>query len=446
MLSTDPLDAHIPTDHRINSSRNSVDVRGSSRSFFQALNTIAHSDRHLQSSSDEILRARPPPRRHHSYNLTTDVNTDIVACKSILQRLMSDDTIGEEVEPVSRLAVTESPTTKGSVSKLESSFTSRSCASDEKAERSDLKNVSSIRSNGLKKGASFHGESEHKKKVSVRFQFTTPDTDSIPHNNAQVAPAPKPDQFRRPIYKRPVEKPLIEDLNTNETESFSEDTVDEVEPGSTMQVTAYLWTLRGIQGSYSGQVNTWIQPHGFGSLVMVDGTTVTCKWCNGMPINKIPASDWRRHSDGGANSQEEERKNSIRQNSKLNASAPANDSGATYKRTASEPTRQTRKHHYNLGDAPHSMKHMVIPTSSKRAFQNASMLNVHDFAFVLRSNGEWCYAIVAKKTIPSGKKHNRKSDQILEDAHLLFVTDTKGSTKLIKMKHWGNMVRLTNDL
>merc|ERR1712226_162259 len=155
----------------------------------------------------------------------------------------------------------------------------------------------------------------------------------------------------------------------------------------------------------------------------------------------MPASDIRRHSDGGVDSQKERRKSSIRRNNTLNASAPTHDSGATYKKSVSEPTKLTRKHRYQLGDAPHSSKHMVIPTSTKSAFQNASILNVHDFAFVLRSNGEWCYAIVAKKNIPSETKQNRKSDQILEDAHLLFVTDTKGSTKCIKMKHWGNMIR-----
>lgn len=439
MLSTDPLDVHIPTADRNDSSRNSGDVRRSSRSFFQALNSIDLSDRHHQPSSDEIRRAtaRPTPRRYHSYSHINDVNPDAIACKSIFQRLMSDGAIDEEGEPVSRLALTESSTTKGSVPKLKSSFTSRSCASDEKTGRSDLKKDSSFRSNGKKKG-------------SVSFQFTTPDTGSIPHNNARVAPspAPKPDKFRRPIYKRPVEEPPIEieDLDTNETEFLSKDTVDEVGPGSTMQVTDYLWTLWRVKGSYSGQVNTWIQPHGFGSLVMVDGTTVTCKWSNGVPINKMPASDIRRHSDGGVDSQKESRKSSISRNNTLNASAPTNDSGATYKKSVSEPTKLTRKHRYQLGDAPHSSKHMVIPTSTKSAFQNASILNVHDFAFVLRSNGEWCYAIVAKKNIPSETKQNRKSDQILDDAHLLFVTDTKGSTKCIKMKHWGNMTRLTNGL
>jgi hypothetical protein len=81
----------------------------------------------------------------------------------------------------------------------------------------------------------------------------------------------------------------------------------------------------------------------------------------------------------------------------------------------------------------------------KHAVENANSLKTHDFAFGLRSNGDWCYAIVAKKNAPS-ESRGQGGEVVTnyEDATIIFVTDTRGSTKCIKMKHWGKMVRLVN--
>ena len=45
---------------------------------------------------------------------------------------------------------------------------------------------------------------------------------------------------------------------------------------------------------------------------------------------------------------------------------------------------------------------MMIPKTVIEALQNASTLNALDFAFVLRSNGSWTYAIVAERSFHKG--------------------------------------------
>ena len=56
------------------------------------------------------------------------------------------------------------------------------------------------------------------------------------------------------------------------------------------------------------------------------------------------------------------------------------------------------------------------------------LLRVHNFAFVLRGNGRWTYAILA----------DRKEDS------LLFVVDDEGSTKKLSRKFWATSIRFVN--
>jgi hypothetical protein len=76
---------------------------------------------------------------------------------------------------------------------------------------------------------------------------------------------------------------------------------------------------------------------------------------------------------------------------------------------------------------------MMIPKTVIEALQNASTLNALDFAFVLRSNGSWTYAIVAERSFHKGL-----------GLVLRFVLDKKGTTKTLKRKYWEKGVRLVN--
>jgi len=85
---------------------------------------------------------------------------------------------------------------------------------------------------------------------------------------------------------------------------------------------------------------------------------------------------------------------------------------------------------------------MIDAPTIEKAVENADSLKIHDFAFIRRSNGEWCYSIVAKKNKPPDAGKSGRYVVESEDESILFVTDARGSTKCIKRKHWGKMIRL----
>ena len=83
-----------------------------------------------------------------------------------------------------------------------------------------------------------------------------------------------------------------------------------------------------------------------------------------------------------------------------------------------------------LGDIA-SPQDMHIEPNPQNAYENAASLQIHSFAFILRSNGEWTYAILANRPVESGP-----------EASIRFVLDTEGRTKILKSKHWSRCLRL----
>lgn len=57
-----------------------------------------------------------------------------------------------------------------------------------------------------------------------------------------------------------------------------------------------------------------------------------------------------------------------------------------------------------------------------------SLLKMHDFTFVLRSNGRWAYAIVTEK----------------DEEEIVFVVEGDGWTKTLARKHWAALIRLVD--
>jgi hypothetical protein len=133
-----------------------------------------------------------------------------------------------------------------------------------------------------------------------------------------------------------------------------------------------------------------IQPHGIGCLQYPDGTAFTCEWSNGSPLGNY-----------------------------------------CYYQADSEPV-SPRESLPILGYVARP-EDMQAETEPQRAQEHVSSLEVHSFAFVLRSNGEWTYAIVSDR-------------QSGPDASIRFVLDTKGSTKIIKAKHWSRYIRLVKNV
>ena len=91
------------------------------------------------------------------------------------------------------------------------------------------------------------------------------------------------------------------------------------------------------------------------------------------------------------------------------------------------PLRRSRSRELDLGTVatPFDMK---APSPPER-YEECNF-PIHSFAFILRSNKQWSYAIVADRPVING------------DECIRFVTDALGSTKILKRRHWGKYIRL----
>mmetsp|Transcript_32516 Transcript_32516/g.68358 ORF Transcript_32516/g.68358 Transcript_32516/m.68358 type:complete len:746 (+) Transcript_32516:159-2396(+) len=200
--------------------------------------------------------------------------------------------------------------------------------------------------------------------------------------------------------------------NPQDEEANPQDTQQQTHRPTT-RVICLPWTdHRGIQGEYTGEVNSAIQPNGIGTFTTNgDGSSFSCTWRNGMLVHsvKVPSSPGTHTSgqSGSSNSDGDETKYSSTQSIKYPMSTTTSIPG------------------YQLGHPAKHRSHMQIA-------KNASSLKTLDFAFVLRSNGEWTYSIVA--------------DKPLSDVGPLirFVLDNKGNTKTIRKKYWEKGIRLVN--
>ncbi|KAL7501808.1 hypothetical protein ACHAWX_000367 [Stephanocyclus meneghinianus] len=421
--SDDPHDAYAPTS-RCHRPRNPAPARSHSRSFFEALDSI---DRGASASDAHLLprNSRPPHRHHKSMgNIDVDVSPDSVACATLFQRIMS---VGiDETSEGSKIAQSSFHTTTRATTKSDGrkprqlSFLSTSSSTTSNLDIDDLLSRHSTQESTTK---------EQDKRVA-------------PFPSPRLTPTDEEDKSSG--LQKPKER-------------------QQGQPCVPMKVTGLLWIdHRGVSGRYSGQVNSLIQPHGYGSLVLTDGTTMTCKWCNGTSLDRRRTSigatvetparamkgksiSWKGPTtqkakegyDSGKN-----RKHSLRldESNRTNESADSTSINHPSNHLQSNPP--SKNYLYQLGEAPLSSAHMIHAPTAEKAVENAESLKLHDFAFIRRSNGEWCYSIVAKKNKPPEAGLSGKSAEESEDESILFVTDAKGSTKCIKRKHWGKMIRL----
>jgi hypothetical protein len=149
---------------------------------------------------------------------------------------------------------------------------------------------------------------------------------------------------------------------------------------------------KGREAEYTGQVNEFIRPNGLGCLVYKDGTAFTSIWSNGTPVGL----------------------SSYQAKPQLASSMPQDPHG------------------FKLGDVARPQD-MHIDPNPQMAHDRAASLRLNSFAFVLRSTGDWTYAIVSDGSNQSGP-----------EASIKFVVDTRGRTKTIKARHWSRYIRLVN--
>ena len=177
------------------------------------------------------------------------------------------------------------------------------------------------------------------------------------------------------------------------------------------------WTdHKGKGGEYSGEVNRLMQPHGRGVLKYKDGTKLEVEevtWVNGTPLEvDRPCASEAKPAIEGSNKKSRQ---SRRRSSTQSQQPPINLPG------------------FHLGDVA-SPSDMVIEGDSKKALKNIKTLKVHDFAFVLRSDGiSWTYAAVANFYAKRGKISSMR-----------FLVDEMGSSKTIEKEDWAECIRMVN--
>lgn len=95
---------------------------------------------------------------------------------------------------------------------------------------------------------------------------------------------------------------------------------------------------------------------------------------------------------------------------------------------------------YVLGEPLHS-HHDSLPEGSKENNNAVCNLKKHDFAFVMRSDRTWSYAILAERySHPRCADGNKDKSEDMEGA-MTFVIDPLGRTKKIRQKYWGKCIR-----
>lgn len=83
----------------------------------------------------------------------------------------------------------------------------------------------------------------------------------------------------------------------------------------------------------------------------------------------------------------------------------------------------------DLGGAGTAQDMIIMESSCDSiALRMINSLQIHDFVFILRSDGRWTYAIIADK----------------QNDSIRFVVDADGCTKTLSKKHWSNSIRLVN--
>ena len=87
---------------------------------------------------------------------------------------------------------------------------------------------------------------------------------------------------------------------------------------------------------------------------------------------------------------------------------------------------------YALGDTARSPAHMILDNRSVNSLQ------MHDFAFIKRSDGSYSYAILADRDVRAKKNCNNGDTEEC----MIFVMDLTGATKMIRQGNWDEFVHL----
>ena len=179
--------------------------------------------------------------------------------------------------------------------------------------------------------------------------------------------------------------------------------------------------LTGMAGKYTVHVNNQRQPHGYEALVYVDRSAKTAIW-----KNAVADRCW---TPGGPSSPSPlAKKNTFMPNFDPGDKTKQRSPSKMKQRPSPPAKTNTFLPNFELGDVGTPRHMLPAGACPTRAAAQLTALETHDFAFILRSDGRWTYAIIANR----------------EDDVILFVVDTVGDAKVVKRKNWATSIRLVD--
>ena len=100
---------------------------------------------------------------------------------------------------------------------------------------------------------------------------------------------------------------------------------------------------------------------------------------------------------------------------------------------------------YFLGDVIKSASHMITESTPERAIRAVESLQMHDFAWVKRSNGNFTYAILAYRASNPTLQEGTTSKHHNDEDFMYFVVNDTGATKMFPKSRWHDSIRLIHN-
>ncbi|KAK1747105.1 hypothetical protein QTG54_002449 [Skeletonema marinoi] len=207
----------------------------------------------------------------------------------------------------------------------------------------------------------------------------------------------------------------------------------------------------GHKGRYSGSVNQHMRPHGYGKFTYDQGPSLEGEWDNGVLFEvKAPAAV--AADAAGVGNRRHIRRHSSKSSAASIHSQSQRNEGMSYATSIhpssfrlSDYPNEMQQHqqldggqsredspvqYYCLGETIRSPQHMVQMASVEDTIQSVYTLQVSDFAFVMRSTGDWSFCQLIE----------REDNDAGEDI-MTFCVNEVGHRKNLRPARWVKMVR-----
>ena len=221
-----------------------------------------------------------------------------------------------------------------------------------------------------------------------------------------------------------------------------------------MQVASLHWQddASGLRGRYDGTVNQHMRPHGNGRFTADQGYILEGEWEDGdiVEVKSFPTgannaiassaslhSQSRNESMSCATSLHTSSGISLSDNpdypdAKQERLQQPNNNGQSQEDLSSQQSSSSSSsvQVYCLGETLRSPQHMVQMASVEDTVQSVYALQISDFAFIMRSKGDWTFCQLV------GREDNEEGEDVMT-----FVVNEVGHRKSLRPFRWVKMVK-----